>query len=378
MRKTLRSAKAYLSYPFLGAAGAGRRYGRIPYVPVGLAGFVTSTFEPPRPFLARKPFGRPPEAGWDSDPPFPVTQNCIAVIPGGSVDGAGYVFAPSGRPVHGACQPRKQMRKYRWRTRRDGVAAPYMQEKHAPRHFAGRLGVAAATNQEFYYHWLFDLLPRVRRALGEGVDRIYLQRRHPFQAASLALLGVTNGLIVDSEDEPWVSADELVVPCHQIMTGHHHPRWVIDWLRLSFLPHGGIGMGGAHEPRRLFVSRSIARNRRLVNEDEIWPILAARGFERVVAERLPFAEQVALFAQSEAVVAPHGSGLANLVFCAPGTRVVELFPSRTVDAYHRLSTDLDLDYAYVRTRQVRRHPRVGEDFTIDARDFVAVLDHMRL
>ena len=375
MNKRFRSAKAYLSYPFLGASGAGRRFGRVPYVPVDVADFVQSTFQAPQPFLRAKPIGRPADASWDSDPPYSVTQNCVALIPGGSADHDGYVFDADGRPVHGACHPRKQMLKYRWRTRRDGIAASYMQGAAHPRHFDGRLGVATATNQNCYYHWIFDMLPRLHLAMAEGLDRVYLQRKHPFQEASLAVLGVADGLIVNTEDEPWVSADELVVPCHQIMTGHHHPRWVVDWLRGHFLPLAGDAPVAR---RRIFISRSIARNRRLVNEDEIWAILEPRGFEYVLAEKLPFAEQIAMFAGAEAVVAPHGAGLANLVFCAPGTRVVELFPSMTMDAYYRLSIDLDLDYAFVKTRQFRLHRRVGENFTIDPGDFSAVLDHMRL
>jgi capsular polysaccharide biosynthesis protein len=162
------------------------------------------------------------------------------------------------------------------------------------------------------------------------------------------------------------------------MTGHLHPRWVIDWLRNRFLPLAGESSGGTERRRRLFISRSASRNRRLVNEEEIWAQLEPRGFEYVLAENLDFAEQVAMFANAEAVVAPHGAGLTNLVFCAPGTRVIELFPSRTVDCYYRLSTDLDLEYAYVKTRQFRLHRRVGEDFLIAPLDFSAVLDHMNL
>jgi capsular polysaccharide biosynthesis protein len=344
---------------------------------VDVADFVQSTFQAPEPCRLGKPAGRPADASWDADPPYPVTQNCIAVIPQGSADHRGYVFDAVGRPVHGACHPRKQMLKYRWRMRRDGIASAYMQGAAGPRHFDGRLGVATATNQDFYYHWIFDELPRLHLAVGEGVDRVYLQRKFPFQAATLGVLGVDGSAIVNTEDEPWVSADELVVPCHQIMTGHHHPRWVIDWLRDRFLPLAESSDRKGRR-RRLFISRSSARNRRLVNEDEIWALLEPRGFEYILAEKLDFAEQVTMFANAEAVVAPHGAGLTNLVFCAPGTRVIELFPSRTVDCYYRLSVELDLEYAYVKTRQFRLHRRVGEDFPITPLDFSAILDHMNL
>lgn len=48
------------------------------------------------------------------------------------------------------------------------------------------------------------------------------------------------------------------------------------------------------------------------------------GFETLVLETLTFDQQVAAFANAEAVIAPHGAGLANLVFADPSCLVVEL------------------------------------------------------
>ncbi|HEX5761006.1 MAG TPA: glycosyltransferase family 61 protein [Thermoanaerobaculia bacterium] len=47
------------------------------------------------------------------------------------------------------------------------------------------------------------------------------------------------------------------------------------------------------------------------------------------SDRLPAAEQVALFARARLVVGAHGSGLANLLFAPPGARVLELMPQRS-------------------------------------------------
>jgi capsular polysaccharide biosynthesis protein len=50
------------------------------------------------------------------------------------------------------------------------------------------------------------------------------------------------------------------------------------------------------------------------------------GFSTHMLEDLSFDEQITLFSQAEFVVAPHGAGLANLLFCQPGTKVLELCP----------------------------------------------------
>ena len=42
-------------------------------------------------------------------------------------------------------------------------------------------------------------------------------------------------------------------------------------------------------------------------------------------ESMPLADQIRMFYSADAVVGAHGGGLANLVFCRPGTVVVECF-----------------------------------------------------
>ncbi len=75
--------------------------------------------------------------------------------------------------------------------------------------------------------------------------------------------------------------------------------------------------------RRVFISRARAARRQLLNEDEIRRVLEPAGFERVLMEELPFAGQVALMRETAVLVAPHGAGLTNMIFCPPGAHVVE-------------------------------------------------------
>jgi hypothetical protein len=76
--------------------------------------------------------------------------------------------------------------------------------------------------------------------------------------------------------------------------------------------------------RRLYVSRDRASRRRLVNEDDVWSRLRALGFERIFMEELSFQDQVRAMGEADAVAAPHGAGLTNVMFCPPGTPVLEI------------------------------------------------------
>ncbi len=79
-------------------------------------------------------------------------------------------------------------------------------------------------------------------------------------------------------------------------------------------------------PKRIYVSRNDARLRRVSNEDRVLAILEPLGFQRVILKGMPMARQVQYFRQAEAVVAPHGAGLAHTAWSKPGTKVIEFFP----------------------------------------------------
>jgi capsular polysaccharide biosynthesis protein len=65
----------------------------------------------------------------------------------------------------------------------------------------------------------------------------------------------------------------------------------------------------------------------------------------MVLEEMTWSDQIVAFCSAREIVAPHGAGLANLVFCERGTRVVELFNSEYVNpCFWRLAAVRGLDY----------------------------------
>ena len=107
--------------------------------------------------------------------------------------------------------------------------------------------------------------------------------------------------------------------------------------------------------------------------------MAARGFVKVRLEALPWVEQVSAFARAREIVAPHGAGLANLVFCRPGVRVVEVFNTAYVNpCFWRLAALMGLDYRPVATPETEPPacvPRGNRlDIVADADAIVRALD----
>lgn len=182
-------------------------------------------------------------------------------------------------------------------------------------------------------HWLFEsVVPLIAflecggRDLGLGL--IVNAERSGFQQITLDYFKEKYGI---DAVEPLGAGDAAHVP--YLRAGVPSPytplalRPAIGMARLEDL--GRFIAGDAPEsglPKRIYISRNDAKLRRVSNEESILPVLEARGFKRVTLKGLPMARQVQYFRQAEAVIGPHGAGLAHTAWCKPGTKVIEFFP----------------------------------------------------
>lgn len=80
------------------------------------------------------------------------------------------------------------------------------------------------------------------------------------------------------------------------------------------------------QTRRLFISLADADSRAILNWPEVEQVLARHGFESVCLGDVTLEEQMATFASAERVVGVHGAGLTNILFSAPGTKILEILP----------------------------------------------------
>jgi capsular polysaccharide biosynthesis protein len=187
----------------------------------------------------------------------------------------------------------------------------------------GRIAIGVTPEAEGnYYHWLLDLLPRVlllKHAAQNfsNYDALLLNgSRANYERETLAALGVPDDKIryVDSGDRFQIAS--AVFPS---MDTNVIAPWKIHSLRDL------ASSGKPNQPRRrLYLSRARAAVRRIVNEKEVSQVFRQHDFEILDAGTLSWREQADLFASAIMIVAPHGAALANMVFCQPATRVVEI------------------------------------------------------
>lgn len=233
-----------------------------------------------------------------------------------------------------------------------------------------------------YYHFLMDVLPRwgVLEETMPGVrpDRFFLNRSTGYQKQLLALAGLDDVPLIEPSKHVAVRADRLLVPCipnPELMA----PTWTTSWLKARLPARTTQGL-----PKRLYITRGNAKNtRRLTNEDAVMAALDRRGFVRLDPGSVSVQEQIDHFTAAEAIVAPHGAALANLTFCSPGVRVLELFAPRYVNpCYWAIASNIpDVRYRYLVCGQDRRGPGspmngVLTDITVDPALLETMLDDL--
>jgi capsular polysaccharide biosynthesis protein len=88
-------------------------------------------------------------------------------------------------------------------------------------------------------------------------------------------------------------------------------------------------MGRKATPKRFFVRRTgLLRN--MTNEAEVLEFFEKAGWTIVDFVNVPFAEQVAWFAQAEAIAGIHGSGMTNSLWSRRGCKIIELFGDKYI------------------------------------------------
>ena len=133
------------------------------------------------------------------------------------------------------------------------------------------------------------------------------------QLLDLTLGGAMKPTVVAA---PIVRLDEAVF---------HAPEAFLDVTRERILANVAVPYDpGA--PKRIYVSRRAALKGQLLNEAELEAALEARGFMIVRPQEWSIRDQIILFHRAEIVVGATGVALADVLFCRPGTKVVEIQP----------------------------------------------------
>lgn len=225
-----------------------------------------------------------------------------------------------------------------------------------------------------YGHFLYDGLPLAYQtclSLPAGAAVLVGPELAPWQREILELLGIADRY----EAMTFPTRFSRVVASSHLSLHVSYPmrfiRPVFDRLRL-------VAGSGRKTNRCLFISRSRYSNERLLlNSDEVEALFRDNGFEVVHPERMSVAEQVAVFSEAAVVAGESGAGMANVGFCDPGTRILEIQPESFVEPWTRSACMLfghDWRVLFARCPDgSQRHPGRRIDYFVDTGDLRAAI-----
>jgi capsular polysaccharide biosynthesis protein len=270
---------------------------------------------------------------WRTELRTEVPARFLARLPGGRMLGAGIVLAPDGTSVARdvSLDFGKSFDEH-WLLNESRIPPP----QPVP----GTTAVIATALAKGYGHWLLDELPRLLSLPRDQAGHLIAHTKQPYSRTALAQYG-WSGAILEADRRAHFQCEQLIVPSLSGTVVHptqHGLDLITEFIAPFSQPTSAWG-------DRLYITREGARRRRVTNEPELWAGLQAAGFAKVRLEQLTWPEQINAFRHAKVVVGPHGAGLANLAFCLPGTRVVELFHRAYVaGGFWRLADLRGLDY----------------------------------
>jgi hypothetical protein len=214
----------------------------------------------------------------------------------------------------------------------------------------GNVAVITTAGYDVYYHWMFDVLPRLyllkMANLMDRIDFFILpELKYNFQKQTLSVLGIEDNKIKTAYKKSYFKADHLFVPSLPSLLGTVS-GWACNFLRDSFL--NSLRHNNIPNKKMIYLTRENANTRKIINERELIDFLNSYNVAIIDPGNLTIYEQVECFSQARVIIAPHGSALTNIVFCEKETFIIDIMPpSYIIPCFWILSNKMSLNYYYI-------------------------------
>jgi hypothetical protein len=213
---------------------------------------------------------------------------------------------------------------------------------------------------EGFYHWLIEDFPAFLQALHCSPDaRVLVRRRSPkFVIDALQLLGIT------PEIAPLVFSPKNFVFASK---GSAMAANAVDVRTLREFQKRHVTTKSKNpQNSKIYISRRLD-GRFPKNEHEIEALVTSLGFEILNLQDMTFSEQIDRLSGATVVVGTHGAGLANIVWCRPGSaRLVEITRAKSPQCFARLADVASVSYSAIVDEST-------EDWIVDIEELRSVL-----
>lgn len=172
-----------------------------------------------------------------------------------------------------------------------------------------------------YGHFIYDGLAGalMHHQLLNGRAKLVGPPLRKWQAEILEALGVYRHYVPISVPTQFNKIVSTTMLSMHVSYPSRFVRPLFDQIRFHF------GMEPSRANAKIFLSRGTDTKKRvLTNRAEVEELMTHLGFEVVSPDLLSFREQVTLMASARIVVGEAGAGMANIGFCDPGAKIMEI------------------------------------------------------
>ncbi|MBI5370451.1 MAG: glycosyltransferase family 61 protein [Sphingobacteriales bacterium] len=218
-----------------------------------------------------------------------------------------------------------------------------------------------------HFHWIADVLPKLILVKDKAAEFVLLLPDLPYIRTvgleSLDILGIRFEEVVLMRPEAFYKADELYYIPAITISGQFDVS-LMKQLKNALCDQLRPGT------KRIYISRSKAAVRKVLNENELIPFLHRYGFEILNGEDYNLKEQARLFSEAGILMGIHGAGLANCIFMQEGSKLIELRKKENGPlnvGYWHLADAVGQKYYYFNGKPDSNLPLVGSgcNLTID-------------
>ena len=210
-----------------------------------------------------------------------------------------------------------------------------------------------------YFHFMFDIIPKIfllnSKISLKKIDYFYIANPKEWQIKILKNLGITEDKLLSSKKYNHIIADEIYSVDHPwYIRGHIHnsvkeiPKWIVLKNREIFLKKNR-----KNTKKRIFLDRSNSsyNHCQISNPNFVNEFIVKNKFKSLKPELSTFKTQINLFNNSSIIIGAHGASLANIIFCRPRTKIIELIPADHPNKKcERISKILNLRYFRIKTK----------------------------
>jgi capsular polysaccharide biosynthesis protein len=203
-----------------------------------------------------------------------------------------------------------------------------------------------------FYHFTMESLLKLfmmRDEINSSVVVFPKSFLKKFHQEWFELLDVKNLILID--DTEVIKAKNAIstsFPARDL--NHHHevlPEFR-DWV-LTKMEDKRLIDHTSKYPEKIFINRSKASFRRIINFEEIKPTLLSKGYVIIDLEDYNLVEQINYFYHAKKIIGIHGAGFTHIAFTKADVKDL-IFISFHQNCFLKMAKTLNIDYNFIRCK----------------------------